>query len=258
MNSPHPFDPSGTYLEQMREIPEELEGAQVGLEVSEAEFWEVWYHHPDIYYEWNNGFLEARPPGPFGASQVYLWLMMLLGDYLTSYPIGLAFGGGIGFRLAYNGYVSIRRPDYALILNSNPVPIYKRDTAFSGIYDICMEFLSFSTPSATKRDTVLKKREYEAVGVPEYYIFDYRGIETAFYRLNSQGLYQPIDLVDGEVIRSEVLPGFQFRISDLYRQPKLHTLIWDDVYRDYVQPVLQKLLKSGRGRITGDGDPALT
>jgi len=36
------------------------------------------------------------------------------------------------------------------------------------------------------------------------------------------------------VIHSNVLPGFQFRLRDLYRKPSLETLAVDEVYQGYV------------------------
>ncbi len=32
-----------------------------GLHVSENEYWEKYYEHPDFNYEWNNGALEEKP-----------------------------------------------------------------------------------------------------------------------------------------------------------------------------------------------------
>jgi len=45
--------------------------------------------------------------------------------------------------------------------------------------------------------------------------------------------------VQGDIIRSEVLPGFQFRISDLYRQPELTELTEDPVYKTYIMTEYQ-------------------
>ena len=70
----------------------------------------------------------------------------------------------------------------------------------------------------------------------EYYILDERGIETQFYRLNRQGVYLPMPRTDG-VIRSLVLPGFQFRIQDLYDQPALHRLVDDPIYSNFISPL---------------------
>ncbi|WP_295587859.1 hypothetical protein [uncultured Lamprocystis sp.] len=48
-------------------------------------------------------------------------------------------------------------------------------------------------------------------------------------------MYRPIDPEDG-VIRSRVLPGFQFRLDDLCRRPEHSTLRDDPVYADFVLP----------------------
>ena len=37
-------------------------------------------------------------------------------------------------------------------------------------------------------------------------------------------------------MRSDVLPGFQFRITDLHRQPSLIEMAEDPLYQDFVLP----------------------
>jgi hypothetical protein len=88
--------------------------------------------------------------------------------------------------------------------------------------------------------TVHKKAEYAASGVKEYYILhDSRKI--AFYRLNARGIYVPIKPVGKgkSVIKSKVLPGFQFRITDLYQRPSLKTMSEDQVYQGFILPFYQ-------------------
>jgi hypothetical protein len=80
--------------------------------------------------------------------------------------------------------------------------------------------------------------EYAAAGVREYYILDDRQRETAFYRLNANGIYEPVDAHQG-VIRSQVLPGFQFRLADLSTQPEPPALVADPLYSNFVSPFLR-------------------
>ncbi|MDM8516670.1 hypothetical protein QUF76_10760, partial [Desulfobacterales bacterium HSG16] len=40
-----------------------------------------------------------------------------------------------------------------------------------------------------------------------------------------------------------ILPGFQFRLSDLYRQPPLEELAEDAIYHSYVFPSYKKVLE---------------
>ncbi len=86
---------------------------------------------------------------------------------------------------------------------------------------------------------MVKKSEYEAAGVQEYYILDPKEEETVFYRYNKEGRYEAIRPVYGDIIRSEVLTGFCFRISDLYQQPCLEKMSGDTVYKEFILPFYQ-------------------
>ncbi len=58
-------------------------------------------------------------------------------------------------------------------------------------------------------------------------------METAFYRLNEKEKYRSIPHPGG-IIRSEVLPGFQFRLADLYAHPDLRKKLDDPVYNSFI------------------------
>ncbi len=145
----------------------------------------------------------------------------------------------MGFRLDFSGGTSIRKPDMGVIRNENPTKIRPKDFSYSGTFDLCIEYLSYSSLKEVRRDTVQKKGEYEGTGVEEYFILDPRGLETAFYRVDENGIYREIIPEDGDIIRSRVLPGFQFRINDLYRQPEITELAGDSVYQSYVMREFQ-------------------
>jgi hypothetical protein len=89
-----------------------------------------------------------------------------------------------------------------------------------------------------ERDTVDKKKEYAGAGVQEYYILDNKARHTAFFAQTTLGIYQPIHPING-VIHSGVLPGFRFRVADLYRQPSFIELTNDNIYQDFVLPEYQ-------------------
>ncbi len=218
-------------------FPEEDEFPLDGLRVSEEEYWEKYYNHPGEYtYEWNDGYLEAKPMADVKGSRMYQCFNRILDCYLTTYPIGTIVNLDIGFQLSLTWKTTVRMPDLCVILDNNPVLIAPDDCRYYGTFDLCVESLSYSSKKEIRRDTKEKKDEYEAMGVREYYILDARGIETVFYHLNRSGQYQKIRPVRKDVIRSQVLPGFQFRISDLYRQRSLEELAEDEVYHDYVFP----------------------
>ena len=209
-----------------------------GRLVSEAEYWAEYYERGDISYEWNSGRLERMPMTDYAQFRLYLWFLSLVKDYFHVYPIGRMIGLELGFRMALPGRTTIRKPDLAAVLDSNPVPLADKARSYQGIFDLCIESISDSTEHEVARDTVIKRAEYAAAGVREYYILDERRAETAFYRLNSVGVYVPIQPIDG-VIRSHVLPGFQFRLADLYHLPEPPQLIADDVYNHFISPHLR-------------------
>ena len=209
-----------------------------GHYVTEELYWAEYYDRGDVSYEWNNGYLEEKPVADYAQFCVYLWFLGLVKDFLHVRPMGRMIGLEMGFRMALWNRVVIRKPDLAVVLNSNSVPLRDKDRSYRGIFDLCIESLSDSTQKEVERDTVTKRLEYAAAGVKEYFILDERRKETAFLELTSGGVYVPIKAVGG-VIHSKVLPGFRFRLADLYRMPEPPALVADPIYSDFVSPFLR-------------------
>ena len=210
-----------------------------GKVVSEAVYWRDYYEHPDFNYEWNDGILEEKPMADVRNAAIYRWLLKLLEAYLEVFPIARLVNLEIGFRLPLTTKTTIRKPDLFAVRNDNPIPLNDLDRNYRGIVDLAIESLSDSTPKEIERDIKHKKAEYEGVGVQEYYILDAAGAHMSFYQRTAAGLYVSIAPVDGDLIRSVILPGFQFRIGDLYRQPYLIELAADTVYQGFVLPEYQ-------------------
>lgn len=214
------------------------------LKVEEAEYWEKYYDNADENYEWNNGYLEIKPVSDIVTSLMHFWFAKLVDSFLDTKPIGQKICLEMGFRLALPNKTVIRKPDFGIILHTNPVPlkVVGETHTYPGICDLCVEALSDSKPQEIKRDTETKFREYAARGVKEYYILYANDDELmGFYRLNDQNIYVPIEPVDN-VIKSSVLPGFQFRLDDLYRRPSLKEIACDPVYETFAFPAYKKAL----------------
>lgn len=207
-----------------------------GLKVSEEEYWEKYY---DFAYEWNNGRLEEIPLTDLQNYTMFNWFQGILNRYLEVFPIAAVMGLEFGFRLELPDKTTIRKPDLTVICKNNPVILNPSEHSFRGIFDICIESLSDLKARDIKRDTMIKKDEYASAGVREYYLLDAKGDHTAFYRLNKRGgQYQEIKAKQG-IIRSTVLPDFQFRLSDLKKQPLLQEMSDDPVYSKFVLPYYQ-------------------
>ena len=254
LERPVPF----SLLFQPQEAPVSEDGLMVsedGLSVSKEVYWQKYYHHPDFNYEWANGRLEEKAVSNLETSRMYGWLLKLLEIFLEVHQIAELTRLETGFvvplspekqkerlerlekkRSKKKGKVRehVRKPDLGVILNSNPVPYLGPDNSYHGVADLCIEAISYTTKKAKERDIIEKKEEYEYAKVKEYYILDDSKVNTHFYRLNRWGVYEEIEPVNGDVIKSEVLPGFQFRISDLYRQPNQEELVKDEVYQGFV------------------------
>jgi hypothetical protein len=209
-----------------------------GTRVSEADYWALYYEHENGY-EWNNGILEVKPVSDVLTYQIYAWLLVLLRFYLGTHHNARVIALETGFRLTLPGKVVIRKPDLGLVLDDNAVPLGDLDHFYHGTFDLCVEALSTSSEAEIFRDTEQKRREYEAAGVREYYILHHEPDWQLFYQRTPFGLYAPMARQDG-IIRSSVVPGFQFRLADLQSQPQPETLIEDPVYAPFVLPQWQQ------------------
>jgi len=201
--------------------PVDLPEPYDGMPVSEADYWEFYYLGHDVTYEWNNGILEEKGVSDYQTFQVYDWFIQLLTEFLHAHPIADRVGLEMGFRLTLSNKTAIRRPDYGVVLHNNSVPLTGPAQSYRGIFDVCIEGVSTSSKAKQERDTVVKKGEYAAGGVVEYYLLHHSPKLRQFYRLNAQGVYEPLPVAPGGIIRSTVLPGFQWRVNDLDRQPSL-------------------------------------
>ena len=220
------------------------EGRRVTLE----EYWAKWYESPypdiDVSYEWNNGILEAKPMPNAPQLDLGNWFLDLLRRYLETHAIAELINMETGFHLKMMDAEepsgmrqAVRKPDVGIILNDNPVSWGEIDQRhFAGHCDAVVELLSDSTQIEVRRDTEEKKRDYALAEVKEYTILDPSGEHMRFYRLTPDDRYEEIPPDAEGVIRSEVLPGFQFRLADLERQPELAALALDELYSGYVIP----------------------
>ena len=219
-----------------------------GRRVTKEEYWARWYQNPypdiDVNYEWNNGILETKPLPNYPQIRLYRWFSLLLGCYVQVNPIAkfIDLETGVSMTVLDASQPSgkwevVYKPDIGVILNDNPAPWGAIDLrAFEGVCDMIVEAVSDSTLAEVRRDTEEKKRGYALAGVKEYFILDPADRYMRFYRLTAGRRYQEIQPDAAGVIRSQVLPGFQFRRQDLLNLPDLADLALDEIYTEYVIP----------------------
>lgn len=208
--------------------------SEAGKWVSEEDYWEHYFHHPDFNYEWNDGILEEKPVSDVATVAIYHWFAILIYAYLEANPIAKLGMLEFAVRLPLPHKTAIRKPDLTLVLNDNLQPLADQDRSYRGVCDLAVEALSDSSRREKERDQVVKYAEYEGIGIREYFILHTDERNLGFYRLNDDGRYEPIPPSSDGVIFSQVLPGFQFRIADLLRRPTLFELANDPLYQDFV------------------------
>ncbi len=79
--------------------------------VSEAEYWEKYYEHPEKNYEWHNGQLEEIGVSDYSTIETFFWFSGLLDHYLKVCTNGKKIGLEMGFYLNLPTGTSIRKPD---------------------------------------------------------------------------------------------------------------------------------------------------
>ena len=211
-----------------------------GRYVSKAEYWAKWYEATPSY-EWNNGYLEAKPMPNLIQLQLFHWFFELLHQYIQTHHNADLMSLETGFSMIVPdpqrpGALKdvTRKPDLAAIRHDNAVRWLTHERSYHGICDLCVEAISDSDQGEIDRDIKIKKSEYEFAGVQEYYILDPTNQHMHFYQRNDAGVYVEMQPDADGILRSQILPGFQFRRRDLHRQPTLEALALDPVYQGYV------------------------
>ena len=108
---------------------------------------------------------------------------------------------------------SSREPDVQVVLPTSLERI--KDTYLDGPADLVVEIIS---PESDTRDRVDKFSEYQAGGVPEYWIIDPIYEEALFYQRDEQGLFQRAPLDEHGVYHSRILPRLALSPTTFWQQ----------------------------------------
>ena len=127
-------------------------------------------------------------------------------------PIGEVFSAPFLMRLPTRP--SGREPDLLFVATEHldrVQPIY-----LDGPADLVVEVVS---PESDERDRGAKFVEYEAAGIPEYWLVDPLRQESAFFQRGADGHYHPAPIDADGIYWSAVLPGFWLRVGWLWQRP---------------------------------------
>lgn len=166
------------------------------------------------HFEWVGGEVVCMPSVGSLHQDVAGFLLELLRPFVRERALGRLFYDPFLVRLTRSG----RAPDITVLLNEHLSRL--RDNYIEGAADLAVEVVS---PDGVRRDYVEKRAEYEAAGIPEYWIIDPEKQEATFFVL-IEGRYVAAELEDG-VFRSTVLSGFWLREQWLWERPLVRPLL---------------------------------
>lgn len=162
--------------------------------------------------EWVNGKVEVYQVSNNIKHQKLIGLLyLLLYHFLSRRAIGQVLLAGVPMKIEEIQHA--REPDLLVILNEHSIRI--KETYLDGVADIVIEIVS---PESDERDHGKKFVEYEAAGVPEYWLLDPIRSETYVYTLGADGRYRLTARDAQGRLVSAVLPGFALDPELLWRE----------------------------------------
>lgn len=194
-------------IEQISQTPTgRIIALNVSLEVYEVE-------HAPFYREYVEGYVVDNMTGAtLNHNAIVYFIYGMLDIYFALRPLGQVIGQPYQMRLP--AFPNRRRePDLMVVLNAHQERLHQ--AYILGAPDICIEVVSVES---SLRDTNEKLKEYEAGGVPEYWLIDPTLSEATFYRLDSAGVYQLQPHTAEGWYRTPTLPNFALPLEMLWRQ----------------------------------------
>ena len=169
-----------------------------------------WLAFPDDgrLYEVVEGELYVTPPPNVEHQRISRELEFCLLQYLRSASRGEVFDAPIGVRLSDDNVVE---PDLVVVLAEHADRVGKQ--AILGVPDLVVEILS---PGSAKRDLGIKREQYEASGVQEYWIVDPESRSVEVLTLD-RGRYARVGLFrNGDRLASRLLPDLTIDLEQVF------------------------------------------
>lgn len=116
--------------------------------------------------------------------RILLFLSKLIDFFLDFKPLGQLLLAGVPMKIWDDQ--PAREPDLIFVSNEHLSRI--KPTYLDGPGDMVVEIVS---PESTARDRGVKLVEYEAAGIPEYWLLDPQHTEAVVYVLGKDGQYHP-------------------------------------------------------------------
>jgi Uma2 family endonuclease len=166
----------------------------------------------DTHAEWVAGEIIEMPPVVDDHQFILGFIYRLLMEVVEAGQPGRVYLAP--FKMRLRSRATGREPD--LIFLSAEHVDRASQTYLDGPADMVLEVVS---PESVERDYRTKRDEYEAAGIPEYWIVDPMRREAHFYQLGDDGRYRLGVVGEDGIYTSREVAGFRLRVSWLWQRP---------------------------------------
>lgn len=171
----------------------------------------------DTPAEWVDGEIVMTSPASAEHQDIRDFLLNVMALYVEGRQLGKLISAP--FLIHLPARPSGREPDLSFIKTEHLDRL--QPTYFAGPPDLVVEIIS---PESDARDRGDKFVEYEASGVPEYWLIDPLRRQITFYRIGPEGRYQ-VAPMERDTFHSAALSGFWLKPEWLWQRP-LPSVAW--------------------------------
>lgn len=173
----------------------------------------------DVHAELVGGKVRVKIPATKIHQKCNSFLHVLISLWIERQQGGEVYHPPFAVRLTLpSGDVHVREPDILVLLAEHLDRL--QNTYLEGPPDLIVEIVSKSSRADDRGE---KFYEYEAAGVPEYWIVDPERKLAEFAQRQEDGVYQVVFSGSNGIYHSRVLNGFWLRVEWLWQQPP----VWD-------------------------------
>src|SRR4028118_166183 len=168
--------------------------------------------HENSHVEWVNGKAVEMSPVSAEHQEITYFLLVLIKRFVRAGRLGRVLFDP--FQMKTGPDLPMRAPDILFVANENLSRLKKNH--LDGPADLVVEIIS---PGSGATDRGDKFYEYEAGGVPEYWLIDPQRKQAEWYQRGEDGVYYPTVVGNDRIYNSRVLDGLWLQVDWLWQEP---------------------------------------